>query len=220
MPEVGEGDHRHLAGEELVDLLADRGVVVGPVDAAGLDDHAGQALLGDQPLGDLVRLVLGLLVVGGEARRPGARRSRRRPRRGCCRRRRSSRCRRPSAIFASSAARARSRCRARSPRTSPRARDSGIRPRRSRRRGSPRRSPRCPSRDRRRVGEVARRPARSRARCERLGPSRGRGRAPRTSSPRSRSLRTTWPPMNPVPPVTKTFIAVRAYPVNAWRSGR
>ena len=33
----------------------------------------------------------------------------------------------------------------------------------------------------------------------------------RTSSPRSRSLRTTWPPMNPVPPVTKTLI--RAKPI-------
>src|SRR5688500_9854405 len=30
-----------------------------------------------------------------------------------------------------------------------------------------------------------------------------------TSSSRSRSLRTTWPPMKPVPPVTKTFIATQ-----------
>ena len=29
----------------------------------------------------------------------------------------------------------------------------------------------------------------------------------RTSSPRCLSRRTTWPPMNPVPPVTNTFIA-------------
>ena len=39
-------------------------MVVGPVDAPGLDDHAGEPLLGDQPLGEAMRLDLGLLVVG------------------------------------------------------------------------------------------------------------------------------------------------------------
>ena len=65
-PQLGKRDRRHLAGQELLDLLADRGVVLGTVDAARLHDHAGQAIL-DQLLGDLMGLVLGLLVVGGEA---------------------------------------------------------------------------------------------------------------------------------------------------------
>src|SRR6266540_1974697 len=34
-----------------------------------------------------------------------------------------------------------------------------------------------------------------------------------TSSPRARSLRTTWPPMNPVPPVTKTLMRGEPYPL-------
>src|SRR6266511_993329 len=35
-----------------------------------------------------------------------------------------------------------------------------------------------------------------------------------TSSPRSRSLRTTWPPMNAVPPVTKTLMRLQPYPAS------
>ena len=66
--EVGEGDHGHPAVEKVGHLLAKRRVVLGAVDPRRLDDHARQALLGDQALRDLVRLVLGLLVVGREAR--------------------------------------------------------------------------------------------------------------------------------------------------------
>ena len=61
------------------------------------------------------------------------------------------------------------------------------------------------------VGERARDRARSRA-SSRAAPFSGVRTSARTSSPRSRSLRTTWPPMNPVPPVTKTFIAPSLYP--------
>src|SRR6266511_571946 len=35
-----------------------------------------------------------------------------------------------------------------------------------------------------------------------------------TSSPRSRSLRTTWPPMNAVPPVRKTLMRLQPYPAS------
>ena len=54
--ELGEGQQRQLAGEELLQQVGDLRGVAGAVDAAGLDDHAGQAVLGDHPLGDLVRL--------------------------------------------------------------------------------------------------------------------------------------------------------------------
>ena len=52
MPRSGNSEQRHPAGEEVVHLPAEGGVVVGPVDAAGLDDHARQPVVGDQPLGD------------------------------------------------------------------------------------------------------------------------------------------------------------------------
>ena len=56
MPSSGKGISGSLAGEELVEQVGDLRGVAGAVDAAGLDDHAGQAVLGDHPLGDLVRL--------------------------------------------------------------------------------------------------------------------------------------------------------------------
>lgn len=63
--ELGEGHQRHLPGEELVQQLPDRRGVAGTVDAARLDDRAGQAFA-DQPLRHLVGLPLGFLVGGGE----------------------------------------------------------------------------------------------------------------------------------------------------------
>ena len=42
--------------------------------------------------------------------------------------------------------------------------------------------------------------------AQRQRPSRGCAPAPAPRRPGSRSLRTTWPPMNPVPPVTKTLM--------------
>ena len=88
-------------------------------------------------------LQLGLLVVGGEARSRGARRSRRRPCRGCCRRRRRWRRRRSAAPSPRAPPPSPARCRRRWPPTSPGAAWPGSRPRRSPPRGSPRRSPPC-----------------------------------------------------------------------------
>src|SRR4029077_8094311 len=64
-PQLREWDQRHFAGQELVEQVGDLRGVTGAVDAAGLDDRAGQAV-GDHPLGHLVGLPLGLLVAGGE----------------------------------------------------------------------------------------------------------------------------------------------------------
>ena len=64
--EVGKRDQRQFPGQQLVDEVGDLRGVAGAVDAAGLDDDAGQAVLGDHPLRDPVRLQLRLLVVGGE----------------------------------------------------------------------------------------------------------------------------------------------------------
>ena len=66
MPRSGKGSIGSLPSTNWLIVVAEGRVVSGAVDAAGLHDHAGQALLGDQPLGDLVGPVLGLLVVGGE----------------------------------------------------------------------------------------------------------------------------------------------------------
>ena len=90
------------------------------------------------------------------------------------------------------------------PRTSPRARSSGSQPRTPRPRGSPRRSRSSPrAAPPRRTG--LREPARSRSRAA-ARPSRRCGTAPRPRR-RGRAARdTTCPPMNPVPPVTKTFM--------------
>ena len=66
IPSSGKGSRKQPPGEEFRQQVGDLRGVAGPVDAAGLDDHAGQALLDHQPLGDPVTLELRLLVVGGE----------------------------------------------------------------------------------------------------------------------------------------------------------
>ncbi len=110
-------------------------------------------------------------------------------------RRRSSRRRRPSGSSPRARRPARSRSRPRSRRTSPCARTSGCRPRRPRRRGSPRRQPvhRFPNRVARRPGS----PGRAGAKRSRAAPFCGLRTSATTSSPRSRSLRTTCPPIKP-----------------------
>ena len=45
MPSSGKGISGSLPGEELLEQVGDLRGVAGAVDAAGLDDHAGQALL-------------------------------------------------------------------------------------------------------------------------------------------------------------------------------
>ena len=65
--ELGEHHHREALLGEALDQVADRRVVVGPVDASGLHDHARQPVLVDEPAGRVVGEDLGLLVVGGVA---------------------------------------------------------------------------------------------------------------------------------------------------------
>ena len=204
IPRSGKGISQHPAAEEFVQELADRGVVVGPVDAAGLDDHAGQALA-DQSLCHLVGLVLGLLVAGGEIGRRA----------------------RPGLVDDLAAGVAEDadggdvddlgdlllERRAQDPFG---AADVGVAHRRPLGGRDPdlvdgggvdhRVAAAHPVADRAFVAEVAADDlAAERRGARRLW--RGCGRGSTTSSPRSRSWRTIAPPMNPVPPVTKTFTA-------------
>ncbi len=93
----------------------------------------------------------------------------------------------------------------------------GIRPRRPRPRGSPH-EPSIPARMAslsERVPGTSSQPSSVSA-----APFSGLRTSARTSSPRSRSWLATWPPMNPVPPVRKTFIRAETYKAGKARVRR
>ena len=202
-PELREHQHLQLPGPHLVDDVAELGVVAGAVDAAGLHDHDRRAL---RRCGRARPRARGTSSRrrrrGSRSRRAGS--SRRRPCRRCCRRRRPWRRRRCARHRPRSRRRGRARCRARWRRPLRALRCRDRRPCRPRAAWKTASQPVEPRR-------IAPRDERSPSTSSQPSAARsvafsGERTSATTSSPRSRSLRTTRPPMKPVPPVMKILI--------------